>query len=57
MDTLAMADINICCAIRYDMYRDIEQVLAEKRGTSFEGKFVRGLPMGLELPGGVIVGQ
>ncbi|EXJ79524.1 salicylate hydroxylase [Capronia epimyces CBS 606.96] len=40
----------------YDMYRDIEEALAERRGVPFTGKFIRGLPIGLELPNGVIIG-
>lgn len=39
----------------YDMYKDIEEKLAQRRGTVFEG-FVNGLPVGLKLPNGVIVG-
>lgn len=39
---------------RYDMYRDVEEILAAKRGQKYEGKFVRGLPFGLELPSGLV---
>ncbi|KAK1574501.1 salicylate hydroxylase [Colletotrichum navitas] len=41
----------------YDMYKDIEQAIAERQGTPFTQKFIRGLPVGLELSPGVIVGQ
>lgn len=42
--------------IRYDMYRDIEEKLAAKRGGLYTGKFICGLPIGLELPSGIIIG-
>lgn len=41
---------------RYDMYKDVEEQLASKRGEMFTGKFLKGLPIGLELPNGVTVG-
>lgn len=41
----------------YDMYKDVEEVLAKRRGTMFSGKFSRGLPLGLRLPNGVVVGE
>ncbi|KAM6485265.1 hypothetical protein HDV62DRAFT_354526 [Trichoderma sp. SZMC 28011] len=41
----------------YDMYKDIEQSLAEKRGVAFREKYIHGLPVGLELPSGIIIGQ
>ncbi|KJZ78206.1 hypothetical protein HIM_02244 [Hirsutella minnesotensis 3608] len=41
----------------YDMYRDIEEQLAVQRGVNFSGKWIRGLPIGLELPSGVIIGS
>ncbi|RFU78002.1 salicylate hydroxylase [Trichoderma arundinaceum] len=41
----------------YDMYKDIEQALAEKRGAAFREEYIRGLPVGLELPSGIIIGQ
>jgi salicylate hydroxylase len=41
---------------RYDMYHDIEEKLASIRGINYTDKFVCGLPMGLELPNGIIVG-
>lgn len=39
------------------MYRDVEEKLAEQKGKPYEGKFVKGLPIGLELPNGVIIGK
>ncbi len=39
------------------MYMDIEEKLSEKRGIPFTGKYLKGLPIGLELPNGVVVGQ
>lgn len=41
----------------YDMYQDIDEVLAKRRGTLFGGKFSHGLPLGLELPNGLVVGK
>lgn len=43
-------------SVSYDMYRDIEEKLATKRGTSWTKQFMCGLPIGLELPNGVKVG-
>ncbi|KIW12522.1 hypothetical protein PV08_09799 [Exophiala spinifera] len=40
----------------YDMYHDIEQKLAAVRGEKYEGKWLDGLPIGLELPNGVVIG-
>ncbi|KAJ5256769.1 hypothetical protein N7478_012873 [Penicillium angulare] len=40
----------------YDMYKDVEEKLAAVRGNIFEGKFICGLPVGLELPSGVTIG-
>ncbi|KAJ5128105.1 hypothetical protein N7448_008884 [Penicillium atrosanguineum] len=40
----------------YDMYRDVEEKLAAKRGDQFASKFICGLPIGLELPSGIIIG-
>lgn len=45
---------NACC--RYDMYGDVEEKLAAKRGDQYNGKFICGLPIGLELPSGITVG-
>lgn len=39
------------------MYKDIEQSLAEKRGAAFREKYIHGLPVGLELPSGIVIGQ
>ncbi|TKW48262.1 hypothetical protein CTA1_7297 [Colletotrichum tanaceti] len=41
----------------YDMYKDIEEAIAQRSGAPFNQKFIRGLPIGLELSPGVIVGQ
>ncbi|EXF78322.1 salicylate hydroxylase [Colletotrichum fioriniae PJ7] len=41
----------------YDMYKDIEEVIAQRSGAPFTQKFIKGLPIGLELSPGVIVGQ
>lgn len=40
----------------YDMYKDIEEKLATKAGVKYEDKFISGLPIGLELPNGVVIG-
>ncbi|OAA50499.1 Aromatic-ring hydroxylase-like protein [Metarhizium rileyi] len=40
----------------YDMYKDIEQHLAQRRGVAYTEKFIDGLPIGLELPSGVVIG-
>jgi len=40
----------------YDMYKDIEEKLATKSGLQYQEKYISGLPIGLELPNGVIVG-
>lgn len=39
------------------MYRDIEEKLAARQGAKYADKFVCGLPMGLELPNGIVIGQ
>lgn len=41
----------------YDMYRDVEQALAEIRGQPYTDKFIRGLPIGLTLSNGLTVGR
>ncbi|KAJ0386991.1 hypothetical protein COL922a_003142 [Colletotrichum nupharicola] len=41
----------------YDMYKDIEEVIAKRNGAAFTQKFTKGLPIGLKLPNGVIIGQ
>ncbi|KAH8170067.1 FAD binding domain-containing protein [Sarocladium implicatum] len=40
----------------YDMVKDIEEKLAATQGVQYTDKFICGLPIGLELPNGVIVG-
>lgn len=39
------------------MNMDIEEALAAKRGMKFAGKFIKGLPIGLKLPNGIIIGE
>ncbi len=41
----------------YDMYKDVDEMQAKRRGTVFGEKFSRGLPLGLKLPNGVVVGE
>lgn len=41
----------------YDMYKDIDEVLSQKRGMPFLDKFIRGLPIGLKLSNGITIGQ
>ncbi|CBX98979.1 similar to salicylate hydroxylase [Plenodomus lingam JN3] len=50
-ETLTIEEMNA-----YDMYKDIEQVLAEARGRTFKEPWIRGLPVGLQMPNGVVVG-
>lgn len=38
------------------MYQDIEEKLAARRGEKYQGKWMDGLPIGLELPNGVVIG-
>lgn len=38
------------------MYRDIEEKLAAKKGSTYAGEFICGLPIGLQLPNGIIIG-
>jgi salicylate hydroxylase len=38
------------------MYRDIEEKLASQKGRQYLDKFICGLPIGLELPNGIIIG-
>ncbi|KAM0715807.1 hypothetical protein Q7P37_008321 [Cladosporium fusiforme] len=40
----------------YDMYRDIEEKLAMNAGSKYVDKFICGLPIGLELPNGIVIG-
>lgn len=39
------------------MYKDIEESLAERRKISYSDNYVKGLPVGLEMSNGVIVGK
>ncbi|KAJ0104033.1 hypothetical protein J7T55_009698 [Diaporthe amygdali] len=41
----------------YDMYKDIEEILAEQRHTSYTDKYIKGLPVGLKMSNGVTVGK
>ncbi|KAI6281932.1 hypothetical protein MCOR27_000975 [Pyricularia oryzae] len=40
----------------YDMYKDIEEVFSKRRQTEFVPQFIRGLPVGLKLPSGIVIG-
>ncbi|KAJ5611346.1 hypothetical protein N7510_008065 [Penicillium lagena] len=40
----------------YDMYKDVEEKLAATLGSPYTDKFICGLPIGLELPNGIIIG-
>lgn len=42
---------------RYDMYKDVEEALAQRAGTPFTQKFTKGLPIGMKLPNGVVIGE
>jgi salicylate hydroxylase len=42
---------------RYDMYKDIEERLAKRKGSAFTDKYTNGLPFGLKLSNGVIIGE
>lgn len=39
------------------MYKDIDEKLAAKKGVPYTDKYISGLPIGLELPSGVVIGQ
>ncbi|RAK73308.1 FAD-dependent oxidoreductase [Aspergillus fijiensis CBS 313.89] len=41
----------------YDMYMDIEEVLSQELGSSFDKEYIRGLPVGLKLSNGVVIGE
>ncbi|KAF6814073.1 salicylate hydroxylase protein [Colletotrichum sojae] len=41
----------------YDMYKDVEEALAKRDGTPFTQKFTKGLPIGMKLPNGVVIGE
>lgn len=38
------------------MYKDIEEKLAKKRKETYSDKYIGGLPIGLQLPNGVVIG-
>lgn len=38
------------------MYKDIDEELAKARGQEYKDKYLHGLPIGLELPNGVVIG-
>ncbi|KAF7717769.1 Aromatic-ring hydroxylase-like protein [Penicillium ucsense] len=40
----------------YDMYHDIDEKLAHIRGVKYEDPYICGLPYGLELPSGLVIG-
>ncbi|GAB7332725.1 hypothetical protein MBLNU13_g04470t1 [Cladosporium sp. NU13] len=40
----------------YDMYRDIEEKLAARKQVKYADKFICGLPVGLKLPNGIVIG-
>ena len=40
----------------YDMYRDIEEKMAEGKNVKYADRYICGLPVGLQLPNGVIIG-
>jgi salicylate hydroxylase len=39
------------------MYKDVEEVLAIRRGQPFTQQYIRGLPIGLKLSNGIVVGE
>ena len=39
----------------YDMYKDIDQAFAERKGRTYTDKYIRGLPFGLKLSNGITV--
>ncbi|KAH8817284.1 putative salicylate hydroxylase [Xylogone sp. PMI_703] len=41
----------------YDMYKDVEEAIAMRRGLPFKEKFIKGLPIGLKLSNGVTIGE
>lgn len=40
----------------YDMYRDIEEKMAASKQVKYADKFICGLPVGLKLPNGIVIG-
>ena len=41
----------------YDMYKDIDQALAESQGKTYMDRYARGLPFGLKLSNGITIGR
>ncbi|RAQ58400.1 salicylate hydroxylase [Aspergillus flavus] len=41
----------------YDMYKDIEEAIARRKGLPFTAPYTKGLPFGLKLSNGVTVGE
>lgn len=41
----------------YEMSKDIEEIIATRKGVPFTEKFIRGLPIGLKLSNGLTVGD
>ena len=39
------------------MYKDIDETFAKRSGVPYTGKFLNGLPIGLKLSNGVVVGS
>jgi salicylate hydroxylase len=39
------------------MYKDVEEKLAKQKGAAFTDKYIKGLPFGLKLSNGVIIGE
>jgi salicylate hydroxylase len=39
------------------MYKDVGEVLAKRREKPFTQQYIRGLPIGLKLSNGIVVGQ
>lgn len=39
------------------MYKDIEEAIARQKKTPFMEKYINGLPIGLKLSNGMIVGE
>lgn len=40
----------------YDMYKDIDQAFAERRGQTYTDTYIKGLPVGLKMSNGITVG-
>jgi salicylate hydroxylase len=38
------------------MYKDIEEKLAAQKGMEYTDSYICGLPRGMELPNGVVIG-